>query len=318
MKKYDVLTSGYVSMDHMLKIKTPADIGFTSIIENKTNTKIYYGGCSVNIAYALCRLGLKAMPILRVGDDYEETGFKDFLEQGGVPTEATTHVADEITSVCYLIQDNNGEHITIFYPGSMDGKYAEPLDDEIFENAGMGVITVAAHSDNEEFFNKCRKHNVPLVFGMKCDFDAFPVPFLKELLLYSRIIFTNEAERATIEKLFGLHDITDLFRLGNAEIIITTYGKKGSTYYLRGENGSVESKCIPICDCTKVVDATGSGDSYIAGFLYAYLRDMPIADCCRMGSTLSSFTIEKEGCCTNVPTPDALMKRFTNFKKCNP
>jgi nucleoside kinase len=316
MKKYDVITSGYVSMDHMLKISTPAAVGFTSLIKNKTNSQIYYGGCSVNIAYALCRLGLTAMPVLRVGGDYEKTGFQAFLEEGGVPTEGITVVEDETTSVCYLVQDNKGQHITIFYPGAMDAKYARPLDDELFENAGLGVVTVAARPDNQEFFQKCKAHNVPIVFGMKSDFDAFPIPFLKELLLYSKIIFTNETERETIEKLFELEDITDLLRLGSAEIIVTTYGQEGSKYYRRQPDGSVDTACIPICDCTCVVDTTGSGDGYMAGFLYAYLKGMPMADCCRMGSTLSSFIIEKEGCCTNAPSAEALMERFTNFKTC--
>ncbi len=316
MKKYDLITSGYVSMDHMLKIKTPAAVGFTSLIENKTNSEIYYGGCSVNIAYALCRLGMKAMPVLRVGEDYRKIGFEAFLRDGGVPTEGISMVEGETTSVCYLVQDNMGQHITIFYPGAMDGRYSRPLDDAIFEEAGMGVITVASRPDNEEFFRKCRKHNVPVVFGMKSDFDAFPEPFLRELLLNSKIIFTNEAERETIEKLFQLNDITELFRLSSAEIIVTTYGKEGSKYYRRTEDGSVDTACIPICDCIRVVDTTGSGDGYMAGFLYAYLKGMPMADCCRMGSTLSSFIIEKEGCCTNAPSQDALMKRFENFKKC--
>ena len=87
MGNYDVITSGYVSMDHIVKIKSPSKIGFTSLVTNKTNSKIYYGGCSVNIAYALCKLGLKSMPILRVGEDYEELGFKKFLEEGNVPIE---------------------------------------------------------------------------------------------------------------------------------------------------------------------------------------------------------------------------------------
>lgn len=65
--KVDVLTSGYVSMDHIIRIATPAKVGFTSLVTNKSNSKIFYGGCSVNIAYALCRLGMKAMPVLRVG-----------------------------------------------------------------------------------------------------------------------------------------------------------------------------------------------------------------------------------------------------------
>ena len=118
--KYDVLTSGYVSMDHIIKIASPAQIGYTSLVTNADNTKIYYGGCSVNIAVALCRLGKKAMPVLRVGDDWEENGFKKFLEAAGVPLEGTTVIPGESTSTCYLLQDNNNDHITVYYPGSMD------------------------------------------------------------------------------------------------------------------------------------------------------------------------------------------------------
>lgn len=51
--KTDVLTSGYVSMDHIIKIDTPAKVGFTSLVTNQSNAQIFYGGCSVNIAYAL-------------------------------------------------------------------------------------------------------------------------------------------------------------------------------------------------------------------------------------------------------------------------
>ena len=118
-KVYDVLTSGYVSMDHMLKIQTPARVGYTSIITNRTNTKINYGGCGVNIACDLSRLGMKAMPMIRVGDDYEQIGFAAFLKENGICTDAVKRVPGEITSVCYLVQDTGGQHITLYYPGSM-------------------------------------------------------------------------------------------------------------------------------------------------------------------------------------------------------
>lgn len=310
-KHYDFLTSGYVSMDHMVKIKSPARIGFTSLIANKTNMDIYYGGCSVNIAYALCRLGLTAMPIIRVGDDYEQNGFQDFLKRGGVPTEAVTRVPGERTSVCYLLQDNKGQHITLFYPGAMDGVYAKPLDDRLFEDAGMGVLTVGARCDNEEFFEKCRRHGVPLVFGMKGDMDAFPPDFLHELLHYCKIIFTNECERESIEKIFG-KDILTLFDEGNAEIIVTTLGRQGSRCYTKTPGG-VEVVETPICDA-KVEDATGSGDAFMAGFLYGVHQGLPTAQCARMGTVLSSFIIEKEGCCTNAPDPDAFRARLARFE----
>lgn len=311
-----ILTSGYVSMDHIIKIKTPTEIGFTSIVANKNNSKIYYGGCSVNIAYPLSKFGENAIPVLRVGSDYEEIGFKNFLENVEVSLEATKVIEDETTSTCYMIQDNMGQHIALFYPGAMDEKYSEPLEDSLFEDAEMGIITVASKKDNEEFYSKCKKHNIPVVFGMKSDFEAFPEPFLKELLYNSKIIFTNECERETLEKMFNLEDITDIFKIGEAEIIITTYGKEGSTYYKKMPDGTVESCCIPICDCTKVVDTTGGGDAYIAGFVYGYVNNMSMSDCCRLGSTLSSFVLEEEGCCTNIPDKEEFIRRFENFKKC--
>lgn len=313
---YDVLTSGYVSMDHIVKIKSPARVGMTSLVDNATCATVFYGGCNVNIAYALCRLGADAMPILRVGPDWETNGFKAFLEDAGVSTEATEVIEGEATSVCYLIEDNEGQHITLFYPGSMDARYHRPLDDRFFEGARFGVVTVASRPDNEEFFRKCRLHNVPVVFGMKADSDAFPRPFLEQLLLKSQIIFTNESERALIEKDFGLGAITDLMERGEARTIVTTYGERGSQYWHLREDGSMETACVPVCACTEVVDTAGGGDAYMSGFLYGLLHDQPLEDCCRMGSTLSSFILEHEGCCTGAPDLKTFMSRYEAFKAC--
>lgn len=309
MRSIDVLTSGYVSMDRIIKIASPARVGFTSLVTNKSNARIYYGGCSVNISAALSKLGLSSLPVLRVGGDWEENGFRAFLEEGGVSLEGITVLPEEATSICYLLQDNNNDHITVFYPGAMDGKYASPMKEELFTNTKLGVITVAPQEDNREFFQKCRKHGVPVVFGMKDDFDAFPEEFLKELLTGSRIIFTNEVEREIIEKLYGFSEITELFALGEAEIIVTTLGKDGSICYIR-EGDSIRTERIGICPVEQVVDATGSGDAYMSGFLYGYLKGYEPGDCCRLGGALSSFVIQAEGCCTNLPTEEELLEKL--------
>ncbi len=312
MRQIDVLTSGYVSMDHIIKIASPAKVGFTSLVTNKSNARIFYGGCSVNIAYALSRLGMVSLPVLRVGGDWEENGFRAFLEEGGVPLDGITVLPEEATSVCYLLQDNNNDHITVFYPGAMDGKYAGGMKDELFRGTRLGVITVALEKDNREFFEKCRENQVPVVFGMKDDFDAFPETFLKELLTGSRIIFTNEVEREIIEKIYGFSDITELFEIGEAEIIVTTLGKDGSICYIREKDG-IRQERIGICPVEEVVDATGSGDAYMAGFLYGYLKGYAPEECCKLGGTLSSFVIQSEGCCTNVPGEKELLEKFAGF-----
>ena len=314
-KVYDVLTSGYVSMDHMLKIQTPARVGYTSIITNRTNTKINYGGCGVNIACDLSRLGMKAMPMIRVGDDYEQIGFAAFLKENGICTDAVKRVPGEITSVCYLVQDTGGQHITLYYPGSMDGKYAEPLEDKWFLQARLGVVTVGARCDNEEFLQRCKKNNLPLVFSMKGDMEAFPKDFLYELLHYCTIIFTNESERDEIEQLFGIK-VTDLLTEGNAKIVVTTLGKNGSVCYAK-QGETIQEEFVPICKCGGdiVVDTTGSGDAFVAGFLWGYLSGEDLRRCAMAGTVLSSYVIEKEGCCTNAPSLELLQRRLSLFEQ---
>lgn len=303
--KYDVLTSGYVSMDRIIKIASPARVGYTSLVTNADNTQIQYGGCGVNVAVALCKLGHVAMPVLRVGTDWEQNGFKNFLMESGVPLDATSVLEGESTSTCYLIQDSNGDHITIYYPGSMDKKYAAPVSDEFYANAKYGVMTVASRADNEYFIDQCQKYNVPVVFGMKDDFDAFPEDFLKRLLTESSIIFTNEVERAIIEKLFNLGSIEDLFAIGKVNVLVTTLGKDGSVCYERTADGVKEHR-IGICKVENVVDATGSGDAYISGFMHGYLQGRDVRECCKLGTTLASFVIQAVGCCTNIPSAEVL------------
>jgi adenosine kinase len=313
--KYDVLVNGYVSLDRIIRTSAPLRYGYTSLIENSDNARIQYGGCSTNIAYLMAKLNMKVLPLVRVGgDDYIETGFYDHLRNAGVCMDAVEIVPDETTSNCYLIADSENNHVTIFYPGAMDKKYAKEMDPGFFKEARTGIMTVGSYEDNLEFYRQCRAQNVPLVFGMKCDYDAFPENFFKEVLLYSRIIFCNECERGEIQRIFGLKDITELFEKGNAEIIVTTLGKKGSVYYHKTEDGIISGH-IAAAEFDRVVDTIGSGDAFISGFLYGYLKGRGVRDCCSLGSVLSSFIIEKVGCTTNAPDEETFLKRFNEFIK---
>lgn len=313
--KVEVLTSGYVSMDHIIKLKTPAKVGFTSIVENQSSAEIFYGGCSVNIAYELCKLGIDAMPLIRVGKDYESTGFKSFLEDANVPTHGVNIIEEDITGYCYLLQDNNNEHITIFYPGAMDKKYALGFKEELFKDAKLGVITVASIDDNMDFFRKCQKFNIPIVFGMKDDMEAFPEYFLKEILKESKIIFTNEVECEIIKHINGITDIKELFIDGKVDILITTLGADGSICYIRKGEKIIEKR-IEAIRIDNVVDASGGGDAYISGFLYGYLKDFDPEDCCRLGTIMAAHIIQKEGCLSNVPDESKLLGDFDSlFKK---
>ncbi|MBE6067514.1 MAG: carbohydrate kinase family protein [Clostridium lundense] len=310
--KYDIVTSGYISMDRIIKVENSIKAGYTSIISNSDNTKVYYGGCPINISYLAAKMGLTALPIMRVGKDKDTTGFINYLKAANVNMDGVEVIKNESSSNCYIISDKENKHITIFYPGAMDSKYSKDMNDEFFKSSKLAVLTVGSYKDNLEFYNKCKKHNLPIVFGTKLDFDAFPKSFLHEVLINSKIIFSNETESEDIKSILNINAISDLFKLGQAEVIITTLGEKGSMYYRKTEDG-FESEEIKPCKPKTVVDATGAGDAYIAGFLYGYLNNKSVKESCLMGSVMSSFVLESVGCTTNAPNKEEFFERFNQY-----
>lgn len=312
MMKNKVISSGYVSMDRIIKLKNPMKKGFTSLIENKTADEIKYGGCSLNICYELVKLGINAYPLIRVGSDYEKIGLKEFLISSGIGIDTIEIIENEKTSYCYLLQDNNGQHITLFYSGAMDEKFSKPINNNIFSDVSLGIMTVASMKDNKYFFEKIKQNNIPLVFSMKGDLTAFTKDFLNDVLYYSKIIFTNEVERETIEKNLKI-DMKNLLLHANCKFLITTLGENGSICFYKDKN-MIKSIKMPIYKKCKRIDTTGCGDAFVSGFLYGYLNQKNVKDSLIFATSLASYIIEKEGCITNAPDKSMLTQRYNQIK----
>jgi adenosine kinase len=181
---------------------------------------------------------------------------------------------------------------------------------EYFQDSDMAVLCVAYPDDVVLFLENVKRYGTPLAFSMRADTKVFPPPLLKEILLEAKIIFTNEEEKVFIERLFGFGDICDLMSQGKAETIITTLGPSGSVVHGLGPNGVVAHIAVPAIRPDKVVDATGAGDAYVAGFLYGYSAGKDLKTCAEYGGATASFILEKDGCLTNVPARAAMLRRY--------
>lgn len=309
MKKYDVICSGYISLDQIIRIDQASQVGKTALVTNSNHRQIYYGGCHLNVAYALSHLNKCALPLLRVGDDYQSTGLKDYLEQSSIALDALSFVKGESTSSAYLIEDPEANHVTLFYPGSMSGKYAKALPDAWFHESQIGLMTVASKEDNQYFLDQCQKHQLPLFLGMKMDSDAFEVSFLRKILTFISGLFTNESEAACVLDMMGVNKMGDLFDLlPNLQMLVMTKGKAGSMAYYRHQ-GQLKIAEVGIVKTDHCIDSVGSGDAYIAGFLYGYLNHQPMKTCMEYGATLATFALEGMGATTNLPSEDDFLKR---------
>ena len=311
MKKYDVIASGYCSLDRIIRVEPLARIGKTSIVQNDDNGTLRYGGCGLNVATALTRLGKRVLPIIRVGDDYESTGFKYHLEHQGIATEATVKIGGVSTSCCYLVENPSSEHMTLFYPGAMSEPYFRPYQQSWFEASKLALMTVASKIDNEEFLKRAIEANLPLILGMKMDQNAFPKEFLKSVIASCTGVFANETEAEYIKEAMQITDLLQLFQmLPKLQFMVVTKGKDGSQSFYRDKKLIIDHSS-PIVPAKKFVDAVGSGDAYISGFLYGWLEKRPVPECMHYGATLASYVIEGMGATTTAPTLMLLQDRFT-------
>lgn len=309
IKDIDFTAAGYPSLDRIIKVEGQPSVGKTSIINNDDNSKIYYGGCNVNISCIGSQLGLNCAPVMKVGNDFESTGLKNFLQDNGVDCSGIEVVHKDVTSCTYLVMNEKGDHITLFYPGAMDTKYESIIDENIIKRSKYGIITVGNPEYNIEFANLCVKNNVPIIFGMKCDFKSFSPDILEVIIMGSEILFMNEGEKKEIERILKLKDITKLLDGKCTKCIVVTNGCKGSTIY-NIKDGYINKEQISIAKPDNVIDSTGVGDAYIAGFMYAYLNGKPFIKCAQTGSVVSSYIIEKMGCLSNIPSIDEINKRY--------
>lgn len=299
-----VVTSGYASLDRIFQLSNAPKVGETSLILNDNNWMSSFGGCSPNIAYNLSKLGIDAYPVMRVGNDFDSSGYKKYLTNGGVCLDYVSEIKNDVTPFCFLFEDDACEHTTIFYSGAQHSKYYQPIKEEYFHNASYGVVTVGDPKENMEFIDACRQSNVPIAFGMRGDHNSFPSELLVKALNSSEVIFMNRIERDFIEKQLNLLSINDLYKTGRAQIIVVTLGKDGCQFSTKQEHEFVHVPAIN----TPVVDTTGSGDAFISGFIYGLLNKKDTLLCAQMGSLLSSFTIQAQGCTTNSPNLEQFLE----------
>lgn len=309
MTRAQVIISGYASLDRIIDIDNPLRSGCTSLIRNEDNSTICFGGCSVNTAYGLAKLGVCATPCIRVGDDPEGLAFQEFLVSAGVSTEAVRSVANARTPNSYLLTDSQGQQVTVFFPGAMGAESVRALDSQLFADRRLGVVTVSSAGDNRAFLEQCQRFQLPVAFGMKSDFCAFPDDLLRSLIEYSTVVFLNESESRQILARLGLRSITEVFTGSNLRHVVVTSGARGSTVFTRNANKTVKTRISTVTPA-QVVDVTGSGDAFMAGFLCGYLNDASALECGRLGSTMASFAVEARGACTAIPQAPVFWERY--------
>jgi sugar/nucleoside kinase (ribokinase family) len=257
------------------------------------------GGCALNTASALAKLGLSAAVVGKVGEDALGDFLVGLLHERGVQAGGVLRDPDETTSATVVLVDSTGERTFLHLPGANGALRAEELDrDLLFSGralhlAGSLVLPALDGEPTAAILHEARSRG--LLTSLDTVFDASGrwervLPSLGSLDLFTPGLrearaLTGEEEPPRIAAW--------LRERGVAEVALTM-GGEGCYAAGEGFEGFIESVRV------RAVDGTGSGDAFAAGLLYGKLAGWPFERAARFANAVGALATTAVGATEGV------------------
>jgi len=303
--KKDVIGFGALNLDLIYKVEDEELIkqfqtGESFISEEKFNNlkKILAergkleiksgGGSAANTVYALARMGFQTGYIGKLGKDEEG----EFLLQSLNPVDTSRVVFGERSGTCIILV-HRGDRLILVLPNSNNTLTYDEIDLHYAQETKFLHLTSFVGDLPFEAQKKLVKEMPSGAYRLSFDPGrCYAKKGLKSLLPIiekSYIMFVNEDEVKLLTGKDYKEGSHELLTYG-PRIIACKRAKKGS--YVATKD---EEYLIPADETVKVVDPTGAGDVYAAGFLAGLLLDLSVGKCASLANTLAEISITGYG-----------------------
>lgn len=263
----------------------------------EVGVKYVPGGSAANTITCTAIFGMPSGYIGKIGNDELGHLFKSTMEQYGVNT--TMLYGTKSSGRCMVfISGANAERTFADYMGSALEMGPEDLKQEYFE--GYDYFHIEGYLvQNQDLILKAVQMAKAAGCKISIDMASYNVVESNEAFFhnlvekYIDIVFANESEARAFTKL-GPREALDALA-SQCEIAVVKVGKDGSMVKQGDEYHYIEA--WPAA----TIDATGAGDTYAAGFIYAHSLGMPLRTCGEIGSIIAAKVVEVIGTKIDVP-----------------
>lgn len=254
------------------------------------------GGTAGNIAYSLALLKNPVTILGIAGPDFSEYG--QFLQTAGVDT-SQIKISKDSTSTCYIMTDKADNQITAFYPGAMNEAPSLSLS-----NIKTDLVVISPNNPEAmvKFVRECQDKNIKYMLDPGMQLPSLSSEDLKNMVQEADILIGNDYE---MELLSAKCKVKSEKLLEQVKILITTLGDRGSIIQT-----NEKTYTMPAAKPLSVVDPTGAGDAYRAGFLTGFLKGLNLQTCGQIGSVAACYTIEKYGTTNHTFTVEQFAERY--------
>jgi fructokinase len=280
----------------------------------------YPGGAPANVACALVKLGIPAGFVSCVGEDEVGNSLVKLLNDVGVDTIGVQRNSTAPTRQVYVVRSLNGDRSFAGFGEYDTSEFADTyldatkLPQSLFESADFLVLGTLELAYPQSA--KAVRHALNLAekFDMKIILDVNWRPvfwqnpdmapgIIKEI--FKQVDFVKLAKEEA-EWLFDTSDAGAIkYRLDSVDGVLVTDGENGCAYCFDENEGKLPAFSVP------VVDTTGAGDSFLAGFIAQVLTrgthslsDRETAkQIVAYASAVGALTTLKPGAIASQPTP---------------
>ena len=305
-EKFDVICIGAALVDIVAQVdRHPLEDDEVFV----SDLNFFSGGASANTAYACAKLGLKTAFLGMIGrDDSLSTKILNDFDEVNVSTSLIKYTSEHITGSAYIALNKTGDRRIYAHSGAAN--YLSK--DNILENEiSLTKVIFLSSLKNLDSFNeaakigKRKRITVILNPGMLIIDQGFIV--IKDLLKNVDILMMSKRE---FQVLFKFNDeINDvnvnknansLFNLG-IKILVITMGRQGALIV-----SPHNSELVSPIKVGKVLDTTGAGDAFSAGFIYGFIQSTgfnfdDIKQNAKLGNFVAGKCIEKLGARNGIP-----------------
>ena len=329
---YDVVGIGNAIVDVLAKVGegflTERDLskGDMTLVDAQAAGKIYAdimperevsGGSAANTVAGLASLGSNPAFIGKVHDDELGQEFSRSIGGAGVDFFTTPLNQGPLTGRSIVLVTPDAERSMFTYLGASTMLSAEDIDEEIIKSTKIVYLegylwdSEKAREAMKKACELAHKHEKKVAFSLsdKSCIDRHRQEFLDLIVQYVDILFGNEEEIKSLYQEEDFYKTLDLVKT-QVETAAITRNAKGSVVVNGRTKTFVEAEKVDT-----VVDTTGAGDLYAAGFLYGYTQGRALGTCALIGGIAAAEIISHYGARPDVSLRGFVRNRLLEYGK---
>ncbi len=291
-----IIVTGSVATDHLMRF--PGRFAEHLLADQLDQVSLSFlvddlvvlrGGVAANIAFGLARFGLRPLLVAAVGHDFTE--YRNWLETHGVDCRLL-HVSTAAHTARFVCTtDIDMRQIASFYPGAMREAADIDLDAHLRSLPSRPDLVLVGPDVPSAMLRHaaaCRRHGIAFAADPSQQLPRMSGPDVLDFIDGASYLLVNEYEMAMLTSKTGLDPAGLGSRVG---VVVTTLAARG----VRITRRNVDDIVVPAVAAKELVEPTGAGDAFRAGFFSALTWRLPLKRAAQVGCQMAVLVLETVG-----------------------